>query len=976
MKKSLFIAAALLSLTACTREMDVNLPAGDMTITARTETSADTKTIVEGETHVYWEPGDEIAVFSGDKSAKFTTDITESSATATFHGSLGKTNGADLWAVYPYSSDAVFDGEAITTTLPFEQVARYGSFGKDMNLSIAHSDNNNLQFYNVGGGIRFRLTQEGIKKVTFEGYGGEILTGTVKIGLDENGLPQIREVTDGSKVITLLPPSGNDSFPTNVWFYCVAIPGSLSSGYKLEFYRDTEYSRMASEKAVTIKRSIFGSIDNADEGCVFIPIPNTISIPDAVDLGLSVKWASFNVGASSPEEYGNYYAWGETTTKNEYSASTYKWEKQDPSNENYLYKLTKYCTQSTHGYGGFTDGKSVLDPEDDAAHVNLGDQWRMPLVGEIAELLDKCTWEWTVLNGVNGYKVTGPNNGSIFLPAAGEMSFSELLDAGTKGYYWSSSVLIDDPSYAGEFDFDSNEADVYWLIRREGCSVRAVYGDSNFIPVECVFLDKYEIEIAVGETVKLTATILPQNATNNTILWVSEDESVAIVSSGEVTGVAVGSTTIYAGSREGVFTTCQVTVREGSPSVSAPEAVDLGLSVKWGSFNLGATKPEEYGDYFAWGETEPKVYFNSETYKWNSGPGLSLTKYCTIDDIDLWGGAGEPDGKTVLDPEDDAAFVNLGGKWRMPTDAECRELLENCSWTWTTQNGVNGYLVSANNDHSIFLPAAGDKYDSNLIEVGVCGAFWSSSLNTDRSDCAYTRVFVSPEFSESFTPKDYFQRWKGLSVRPVYDEGTSVAPAAVPDPVDMGLSVKWASFNLGATKPEEFGDYYAWGETVPKREYMWGTYKWCNGSEDTLTKYCTDSSYGYDGFIDGKTVLDQDDDAAHVALGGKWRMPTKEEFEELGDNCSMSWTMENGINGYRFTSNMTGNSIFIPAGGAYYFDYGLVSSGISGFYWASSISESSPYNAWGMGFNSNLMHNVIYADHRPCGMSIRPVYAE
>ena len=766
MRKNLFFAAAVLTLAACTREMDVKTPVGEMTITARTETSADTRTVVEGQTHVYWEPGDEIAVFSGGKSGKFTTDVTEASAAAAFHGSLGSTDGADLWAVYPYSKDAVFDGETITTTLPSEQVARFGSFGKNMNLSVAHSDNDNLQFYNVGGGIRFRLTQEGIKKVTFEGYGGEFLAGTVKISFDENGLPQIREVTDGSKVITLLPPSGNDSFPTNVWFYCVAIPGSLASGYKLEFYRESEYSRTASEKAVTIKRSIFGSIDNADEGCEFIPIPNTISIPDAVDLGLSVKWASFNVGASSPEGYGNYYAWGETTSKNKYAASTYKWEKQDPSNEYNFYKLTKYCTQSTHGYGGFTDGKYVLDPEDDAAHVNLGDQWRMPLVEEIAELLDKCTWEWTVLNGANGYKVTGPNNGSIFLPAAGEMSFSDLLYAGSKGYYWSSSVLIDDPYYAGEFEFDSNEADVYWLIRREGCSVRAVYGESTLIPVENVLLDKTEIVLTVGEKVTLLATLLPQNATNNTILWESIDESVATVSSsGEVTGIAVGSTTIYAGSREGVFATCQVTVKEGASSTD-PKAVDLGLpsGIKWASFNLGASKPEEYGDYYAWGETEPKNDYYWDTYiYWNEDKG-QLTKYNTDS---FW---GTIDSKTVLELTDDAAHVKLGGKWRMPTPNDWSDLRQYCTYTWTTLNGVYGEMFVSNipgyTDKWIFLPAAGVIGEhTNLSNAGIQGSYWASSINASFPIYARDVTFNSNIFNGTTA-----YRYAGEPIRPVYDE--------------------------------------------------------------------------------------------------------------------------------------------------------------------------------------------------------------
>ncbi len=482
MKKSLFFAAAVLTLTACTREMDVKTPVGEMTITARTETSADTRTVVEGKTHVYWEPGDEIVVFSGGKVGKFTTDITTSLATADFNGTLGGdawTEGMDLWAVYPYSKDAVFDGETITTTLPSEQVARFGSFGKGMNLSVAHSDNNNLQFYNVGGGIRFFLTRKGIKKVTFEGYGGEFLSGKVKIGLDGNGLPMIREVTDGRIVITLLPPSGYDSFPTNVWFYCVAIPGSLDSGFKLEFYRDSGYSRKASEKAVTIKRSIFGSIAKADEGCEFFPNPNTIAIPDPIDLGLSVKWASFNLGASKPEEYGNYYAWGETQTKSEYTEGTYQWITDEG--------VIKYCPKNDRiswGGAGDPDGNTVLDPEDDAAHVNLGGLWRMPTHQEWTQLWNNCTWTRATLNGVIGMLVTACNGNSIFLPAAGSLFVTDFFwDPIDSGAYWSSSLAGSDEAYNTGFVFDEGADDTgaaaedlgFVTSRWTGLSVRPVF---------------------------------------------------------------------------------------------------------------------------------------------------------------------------------------------------------------------------------------------------------------------------------------------------------------------------------------------------------------------------------------------------------------------------------------------------------------------------------------------------------------------
>ncbi len=269
MRKCLFIClVAVVGLIGCSRNQEIDVPDANLSIFARTESPADTKTVVESGVHVYWEPGDEIAVFTGEQSAKFTTDITAASGTAIFKGTFGDATwpeDLDLWAVYPFSEDAVFDGETITTTLPSEQVAREGSFGKDMNLAIAHSTGTTLQFYNVGGGIRFSVTEEGIKKVMFEGLSGEIISGKVKIGMDENGKPEVKEVTGGSQFITLLPPTGKETFEPGAWYFIVAIPGSLEGGYKLRFYKDSDYARKVSDKAVEIKRSIFGSLEKADE---------------------------------------------------------------------------------------------------------------------------------------------------------------------------------------------------------------------------------------------------------------------------------------------------------------------------------------------------------------------------------------------------------------------------------------------------------------------------------------------------------------------------------------------------------------------------------------------------------------------------------------------------------------------------------------------------------------------------------------
>ena len=159
-------------------------------------------------------------------------------------------------------------------------------------------------------------------------------------------------------------------------------------------------------------------------------------------------------------------------------------------------------------------------------------------------------------------------------------------------------------------------------------------------------------------------------------------------------------------------------------------AVDLGLSVKWASCNIGASAPEEYGDYFAWGETigygqdtSDGRLFNWENYKWCSGSSNTLTKYNRYPQY------GTVDNKTVLDPEDDAVRVNWGSTWRMPTKEEFDELCNNCTWTWTTLNGVNGYKVaSTTNDNFIFLPAAGFRMDDNLSRAGTYGVYWSTSL--------------------------------------------------------------------------------------------------------------------------------------------------------------------------------------------------------------------------------------------------------
>ena len=188
--------------------------------------------------------------------------------------------------------------------------------------------------------------------------------------------------------------------------------------------------------------------------------------------------------------------------------------------------------------------------------------------------------------------------------------------------------------------------------------------------------------------------------------------------------------------------------------------------------------------------------------------------------------------------------------------------------------------------------------------------------------------------------------------------------------VDLGLSVKWATMNVGASKPEDYGDYFAWGETQPKDYYDWSTYKHCNGSQTTLTKYNTSSSYGS---VDNRTVLEASDDAARANWGGSWRMPTDAELTELREQCTWTWTTQNGVKGYKVTSKSNGNSIFFPAAGCRY-DSSLNDAGIEGDYWSSSLGTDYPNRAWLVRFNSDYVNNVRnYIYYRCDGRSVRPV---
>ena len=191
------------------------------------------------------------------------------------------------------------------------------------------------------------------------------------------------------------------------------------------------------------------------------------------------------------------------------------------------------------------------------------------------------------------------------------------------------------------------------------------------------------------------------------------------------------------------------------------EYVDLGLpnGTLWATCNLSATTPEGYGDYFAWGEPQPKNTYNWSTYKYANGDYDQLTKYCNDS---YYGYNGHTDTLTILLPEDDAAIANWGDGWCMPTADQWRELRDNTNNTWTTQNGVNGMLFTASNGNSLFLPAAGGRWDDELGFVGEEGYYWSRLLDSDHPDAGWGFLFNSRYYGMHI-----YNRFLGLSVRAV-----------------------------------------------------------------------------------------------------------------------------------------------------------------------------------------------------------------
>lgn len=710
-----------------------------------------------------------------------------------------------------------------------------------------------------------------------------------------------------------------------------------------------------------------------------------------VDLGLpsGTRWATCNIGAETPEGYGDYFAWGETTTKSQFAWSNYALANGSATT------LTKYCTATNKGT---RDDLMQLNPSDDAASQLLSTNWALPTQQQYEELFNSkyTTSEWKTINGVNGRLVTSKRNGcTVFLPAGGYYNGSSTTSRTTGGYYATRDLSSSDCAYNLSVNVGSSSVNTNnTTYRCYGQSMRPVIGKCIVMQAGTVYVDK-------DQTCSLSASaVSPDGTVDTAISWTSEDETIATVSAdGTVTGIANGTVCIFATTADGIVGYCTVVV--GRQLEFTVDGVTFSMIlVEHGTFTMGATNENDYVNHqvtisqnYYIGETEvtqalwKAVTGYSPTFggsQWLSSYGIgdNYPAYCI----------------SYNDVQDFIAKLNAktGTTFRMPTEAE---------WEYAARGGnkSQGYQYSGSNtigDVAWYSGNSSSKthqvktkqpnelgiYDMSGNVYEWCsdwyGSYSSGSVTdpTGPASGSY-RVFRGGSWSihagvcrvanrHSDSPSD---RRYDLGFRLVLSssQNSQNTPSGGGNTngheyVDLGLSIKWATCNVGASKPEDYGDYYAWGETVTKSDYSWATYKWCNGSSSTMTKYCTSSSYGK---VDNKTVLDPEDDAAHVKWGGNWRMPTREEQDELRTKCTWTWTSQNGVYGRKVTGP-NGNSIFLPAAGCR-FGGGLGDAGSNGYYWSSSLLSGSSDFAYDLYFSSGYVDWVY--NYRYEGRSVRAV---
>ncbi len=626
-------------------------------------------------------------------------------------------------------------------------------------------------------------------------------------------------------------------------------------------------------------------------GCVICADAARIKVPyahrrhEAVDLGLSVQWATTNVGAGKPQDYGCYFAWGESKPKDFFS---------DYDNAfNTLYQ--RYLS---HGLIG-PDSIMRLQAADDAAAANWGGEWRMPTVEEMDELL-ACNWEWTTVDGVYGARVTNPIPGyedrSIFIPAAGCLDGNEPVSESERIMFWTNSSRDKKVKICNQTSPEATSA--LFLRSCYGMTVRPVMPIKKN-PVESIGIDAVTDTLYVGSKRKLKISTDPLRSVSvNKFVWTSSDNNVARVSQdGEVMAVGTGSCRITA-EYGSLKTDCEITVDYRDPA-----SVDLGLSVLWSTVNVGAASPYEIGsmhkaDDLQWLEWYEKRGWRIPTYKEVEEMGRLEQAYYGEED-DVWyavayGNTPGYENDSIIVASNDDLDRHYSPFMITPDELTTDYIkveMENTAFPirlvrdLVPEQTGRPYIANILSRDSVKIEP-GEKIvlkvhaqPGNVRDRSALG--WRSSDSTVAQVKDGVITAVSPGC---------------CTITAIYGDASCDYHVQVVNAgkresdyryVDLGLSVDWAVCNVGSVTEDERGDLFVWGNPSALLD-----------SESTV-----------------KGVEPDSIDVASEQWGGCWQLPSMAQMQELIDSCQWQTDTVNGMKGWRVTSRIPGyedRSIFLP----------------------------------------------------------------
>ena len=612
-----------------------------------------------------------------------------------------------------------------------------------------------------------------------------------------------------------------------------------------------------------------------------------------------------------------------------------------------------------------------------------------------------------------------------------KLDLTDVIYSGKSyGFYWGISEIsqntrlnvneIKDGAFSASLTNLSHKTQ-YWYKTYVEIDSQTFYGKvksftTNVIPVQSVSIDKTEYTFhTIGTTLNLKATVLPADATDKSVEWSSDEESVATVDqNGTVKAIGNGTATITVTTKDlGKTANCTITVAQWATSISFDtssitlnEGQEQNLTatfnpdnaadktLKWTSSDEYVAKVDETGKVTAISKGTATIKATA-----TDGSGKYASCFVTVKrlvssiqlnktSLTLYGGETETIIATVT-PSDASNtridWTSSNRKVAVVSDGVIDGMA--IGTTIITASAKDGSGVSATCEVEVKQPITSITLSKASLSLIIGGEeTLSYSILPDNADDK-TLIWSSSDYSIADIDQTgrITAKAKGkatIQVTALHGSGVTASCNIVvssPCPsgaVDLGTTTSdgynlyWAVCNLGAEKPEDCGDYYAWGETETKTDYDWSTYKFGTSSYGPFSKYNTKSSYGS---VDNKIVLDPDDDVAHVKLGDNWRMPTYEECTELKMKCTMTGVTNyngSGISGTLVTAT-NGNSIFLPGSGYYWGDNGLQGSSYS-YCWSSSLREGSPGYAWLMHFvySAVLVENGFF---RCQGLTVRPV---